>query len=58
MKNDIALNLLGDRTCENCNYSSFYILDLFKCGIDLDENNGLHTMCPNEETCERWKEKK
>lgn len=57
MNDIIAMNLLGDRTCENCFYSAHYIKDLFKCSVNIGDD-AIYQMCPDIETCEKWKERK
>lgn len=50
MDNIIALNLLGDRTCDNCGFTCKSI-NIVRC-----IRGEIASFCPEEFTCENWKE--
>lgn len=54
MNNIIAKNLLGNKVCQNCQYSGpYYIDNSVKCRRS-SENYDVKT--PEENTCSFWKE--
>ncbi len=50
--NEIAKNLLIDKTCNSCRYNS----EFYECCVDYDGvENRTYKSIPSENTCEKWK---
>lgn len=49
-KENIALNLLAEKTCDNCRFAS-KAMNMVRC-----IKGGIASFCPEEFTCENWKE--